>query len=53
LASSPQVSEVPVDHKLETSSSQTIKIQLSVLVEYKEDIISSNITCSRHDMAEK
>jgi hypothetical protein len=32
-----------------------IKNQISVLVYYKSDIviISSNVTCSRHDIAEK
>jgi hypothetical protein len=31
----------------------TIKIQLRMLILYKAGIISSNVTCSRHDMAEK
>ena len=31
----------------------TIKIQLGVLVLYNADIIPSNVTCSRHEIAEK
>jgi len=40
-------------HRLLFQWSSTITIHLSVLVWYKTDIMSSNIICSRHDMAEK
>ena len=50
LALNQDVSEWQVYPQFQWAS--TLNIQLIMLVKYKVDIISWNVTCSRHDIAE-